>query len=53
MNYLSIMILTITVVGRLISGVHWFTDIVGGILIACSLLMTFYFFLSIIIKEKE
>ena len=50
---LSIIILTITVVGRLISGVHWFTDIVGGILISSCLVMTFYSLLSIIKKEKE
>ena len=51
-NYLSIIIITITVVGRLISGVHWFTDIVGGILISSGLLMTFYYLLSIINKEN-
>lgn len=51
-NCLSIIILTITVVGRLISGVHWFTDIVGGILISSGLLMTFYSLLSIINKEN-
>lgn len=51
-NYLSIIILTITLVGRLISGVHWFTDIVGGILISSGLLMTFYSLLSIIKKEN-
>ena len=50
-NYLSIIIITITVVGRLISGVHWFTDIIGGILISSGLLMTFYSLLSIINKE--
>ena len=42
----------ITVVGRLISGVHWFTDIIGGILISSGLLMTFYSLLSIINKEN-
>ena len=51
-NYLSIIIITITVVGRLISDVHWFTDIIGGILISSGLLMTFYSLLSIINKEN-
>ena len=51
-NYLSIIIITITVVGRLISGVHWFTDIIGGILISSGLLMTFYSLLSILNKEN-
>ena len=51
-NYLSIIIITITVVGRLISGVHWFTDIIGGTLISSGLLMTFYSLLSIINKEN-
>lgn len=51
-NYLSIIIIPITVVGRLISGVHWFTDIIGGILISSGLLMTFYSLLSIINKEN-
>ena len=42
MNMLSLIIIFITVIGRLLSGVHWFTDILGGILISISLLMTLY-----------
>ena len=41
-NYLSVVIILITVIGRLIAGVHWVTDIIGGILIAIALLMTLH-----------
>jgi undecaprenyl-diphosphatase len=28
-------------VGRLLSGVHWMTDIIGGILISCGLVLLY------------
>ena len=46
-NVISLLIIIITIIGRLISGVHWFTDIVGGILISSFLLMLFYSILNI------
>lgn len=51
-NILLLIIGLIIIVGRLLSGVHWFTDILGGVIISCALLMTFYTSLKII-KEKE
>ena len=38
----------ITVVGRLLSGVHWFTDIIAGALISATLLAGFFYALDLI-----
>ena len=44
-------VIGITVIGRLISGVHWFTDIIGGILISAALLALYSGGLSMIKKD--
>lgn len=39
---LTILLLLGVLLGRVASGVHWISDILGGILISCTLLMYFY-----------
>ena len=52
MNKVLLAISIVIVVGRLLSGVHWFTDIIGGILISSALLMSFYTVISLIPKKE-
>ena len=51
-NFLLILVAFITVIGRLLSGVHWFTDIIGGIIISSALLMIFNTTLDLINGDK-
>lgn len=41
-NIATILLLLLVFLGRLISGVHWVSDILGGVIISLTLLMYFY-----------
>ena len=51
-NTVSAAIILITVIGRLLSGVHWFTDIIAGVLLSSALVMLYYSSV-IYIDEKQ
>lgn len=49
-NIGALLVLFGTAIGRTLSGVHWISDIVGGVIISAALLMTFY---TVINAKKE
>ncbi len=49
--YICAAVIAATVVGRLLSGVHWFTDIIAGILISVSLLFFYSGFCNLFKKN--
>ena len=52
LSSLCAVIMTVVVVGRLLSGVHWFTDIIAGALLSVSLLM-FYLGSCAVLKKEN
>ncbi len=51
-NILSIVLIVSIIGGRIISGVHWFTDIIGGVIFSIALLYTFKMVLDKMKKEN-
>lgn len=52
-NLISSLIIVITIIGRTVSGVHWFTDIVGGSLLGSALVMLYYSALKFMDLRKD
>lgn len=50
---LSVSIIVIMIVGRLISGVHWFTDIVAGLMLGSFIVMLYYSIYKLIESKKN
>lgn len=51
-NKLSIFLMITIILGRFISGVHWFSDIIGAIFISLALLSSFYTAISSFTHKK-
>ncbi|SCJ58771.1 phosphatidylglycerophosphatase B [uncultured Eubacterium sp.] len=51
-DIVSVLIIAVTVIGRLLSGVHWFSDIIAGIILSSALIFLYYSALKYI-EEKQ
>ena len=52
-NICTIILMSILVIGRLLSGVHWATDIIGGIILSITLVYTYYLSIFNDVRKKK
>lgn len=50
---ISLLLMGVTVAGRLISGVHWFTDILGGLILSGAMLMLYSSMVSFADEKRK
>ena len=53
LKYIILLFTVFMVVGRMVSGVHWISDIIGGALFSSGLVALYYYFDSMFMEEKD
>ncbi|MBR7172444.1 MAG: phosphatase PAP2 family protein [Clostridia bacterium] len=53
LDALSIIIVAVTVIGRLLSGMHWLTDVIAGLLLSLALVFIYHGVLKLIETRKS
>ncbi len=53
LDILCVAVMFLTVIGRLLAGVHWISDIIGGILISAALVTLYYAVINRMAQQKK